>query len=206
MPVLILARHGNTFEKDQTPTWVGARTDLPLTSEGEEQGQALAKMLTDSYFPLGGILTAPLLRTKRFAEIISEKANNVFTIDERITEIDYGLWENKSKKEIVALYGLEILEKWEKDGAWPNNMNWAPSRKKLEQNIQHFMEEQYKKLTTPEALNRVIVTSNGILRFIYRQLTGKAPDKTAKVKTGHYCVLAPTSNGWEIKLWNEKPN
>ena len=27
---LIIARHGNTFTKDQTPTRVGGRTDLPL--------------------------------------------------------------------------------------------------------------------------------------------------------------------------------
>ena len=26
---LIIARHGNTFEKGQTPTRVGGRTDLP---------------------------------------------------------------------------------------------------------------------------------------------------------------------------------
>ncbi len=206
MPVLILARHGNTFEKGQTPTQVGARTDLPLTSEGEAQGHALAAMLANSYFPLGGILSGPLLRTKRFAEIIGEKASNVFTIDERLTEIDYGLWENKSSEEITSLYGPALLEKWESDGAWPEDMNWAPSKEKLEKNVERFMEEQHKKLTTPKTLNRIVITSNGVLRFIYRHLTRKAPDKAAKVKTGHYCVLAPTSEGWEIKLWNEKPS
>ena len=27
---IIIARHGNTFTKEQTPTRVGGRTDLPL--------------------------------------------------------------------------------------------------------------------------------------------------------------------------------
>ena len=31
---LILARHGNTFEAGETPVWVGAREDLPLTARG----------------------------------------------------------------------------------------------------------------------------------------------------------------------------
>lgn len=201
MPVLILARHGNTFEKGQTPTMVGARTDMPLTQEGEAQGHALAEKLA-SYFPLGGIITGPLIRTKRFAEIISQKANNVFVIDERLTEVDYGLWENKTSADIAAQYGPEILENWEKEGIWPQDMNWAPSEEKLKRNIHMFLDEQHKKLLGHGALNRVVITSNGILRFVYRHLTDHAPDAAAKVKTGNYCVLMPTQEEWKIEGWN----
>ena len=34
---LILARHGNTFGPGDTPVWVGAREDLPLTDKGRVQ-------------------------------------------------------------------------------------------------------------------------------------------------------------------------
>jgi len=205
MPHLILVRHGNTFESGEVATWVGARTDMKLTAKGEAQGQAVADMIAATYLPLGGILAGPLLRTRRFAEIIGAATNTVFTVDQRLIEIDYGLWENKSSDEIRARYGETELDAWEKDGAWPENMNWAPSLQKLESNIHNFLEEQHKKLTQPNATNRVAVTSNGILRFVYRALTGNPPNPEAKVKTGGYCVLTPTPEGWAIEKWNEKP-
>jgi probable phosphoglycerate mutase len=203
MSVLILARHGNTFEKGMASTMVGARTDMNLTAEGEAQGEALTDMIAAKYMPLGGIITGSLLRTKRFAEMMGKKASNVFIVDERLTEIDYGLWENKTSEEIIATYGSELLEKWEKEGLFPEGMNWAPSQEKLERNVQRFLEEQHKILSKENALNRVVFTSNGILRFVYGALVGRPPDAEAKVKTGRFCVLAPTAAGWTIQSWNE---
>ena len=40
--LLLLARHGNTFEKGDKVVWVGARTDIPLTAKGRDQAAALA--------------------------------------------------------------------------------------------------------------------------------------------------------------------
>ncbi len=206
MTKLILARHGNTFEKGDICTWVGAKTDLPLTQTGEEQAQALANVIYMEYAPLGGILTGPLLRTKRAAEIIAKQVNNVFVIDERLIEIDYGLWENKSSEEIREnAEHAELLEAWEAQGAFPQNMHWAPSEEKLKQNVDRFLAEQHKILMGLNARNRVAVTSNGILRFTYQHLTGNIPGPDAKVKTGHYCILEVIQDGWKILEWNKKP-
>lgn len=204
-PVLVFARHGNTFEKDQTPTWVGARTDLPLTAEGEAQAQRIADYIAANHAPLDAIIAGPLKRTQRMAEIVAAKVNNVFTVDERLTEIDYGLWENKSAEEIVALCGQQVFEAWEKQGVWPEEMNFAPNLHKLETNIAHFLAEQHKRLTAPLAQSRLAITSNGILRFVYRALTGQHPGSEAKVKTGAYCVLEPTQESWAIRSWNVRP-
>jgi probable phosphoglycerate mutase len=40
---IIIARHGNTFTKDQTPLRVGARTDLPLVET--ERGTNIGKYI-----------------------------------------------------------------------------------------------------------------------------------------------------------------
>lgn len=202
MTKLILVRHGNTFSTGQTPTFVGGRTDMALTDVGEQQGHAIADMLYRDYESLSAIISGPLVRTKRFAEIIASKFSNVFTIDERLTEIDYGLWENKSNAEVEALFGKDVLTAWEEQGAWPEDMNWAPSQAKLLQNVKALLAEQHKKLHEGQLSNRVIITSNGILRFVYQAVTGKIPNKEAKVKTGHYCVLLPTAEGWTIEKWN----
>lgn len=42
---LILVRHGNTFDAGQTPTQVGARTDLSLTDQGRNQAHYFARYL-----------------------------------------------------------------------------------------------------------------------------------------------------------------
>ncbi len=205
MPHLILIRHGNTFETGETTTQVGARTDMKLTAKGEEQGQAAAAMVAARFLPLGGLIAGPLQRTRRFAELIAAKANAVYTVDERLIEIDYGAWENISSDEIRARYGDAELDAWEKDGAWPESANFAPSLEKLMKNIQGFLAEQHKILTTEGALSRVAVTSNGILRFVYHFITGAAPGPDAKVKTGNYCILTPTPSGWVLTEWNKKP-
>lgn len=205
MPYLILARHGNTFNKGETPTWVGAKTDLPLTVKGEEQGEAMAAMIASDYAPLSAITAGPLLRTKRFAEILAQEVNNVFAIDERLCEINYGLWENKSSEEIKELYGEEPLNRWEKEGIWPADMRWAPDKEKLLHNINSLLNEQHKELQKRVQHNRVLFTSNGILRFVYTHLTGKPPSPEAKVAPGNYCVLEPTDDGWNIIKWNKRP-
>lgn len=205
MPVLILVRHGNTFEADQTPTFVGGKTDLPLTAKGEEQGQAIATMIAQRFAPLSGITCGPLKRTHRFAEMIAAPLSQVFTVDERLCEIDYGLWENKTSAEVRAAYGDALVDAWEKDGVWPEDMNWAPSKQKFERNVKDLLDEQRKKLQANNAHNRVIVTSNGFLRFVYAAITGKPADASSKVGTGAYCVLEPTADGWTIQAWNQKP-
>ncbi|MDX9690234.1 MAG: histidine phosphatase family protein [Proteobacteria bacterium] len=205
MPKLILVRHGNTFEAGQTPTWVGGRTDMPLTATGEEQAQAIAKSITQLYAPISTIASGPLKRTRRVSEIIATATNTIFIVDERLTEIDFGKWENKSNQEIAALYGQEMLDDWNIRGLWPAEMNWVPSEDKLLKNVHNVLEEQHSKLLQPNAHHRVIVTSNGILRFVFSAVTGTKPSAEAKVGTGHYCVLEPTTEGWAIEKWNARP-
>ena len=206
MSHLILVRHGNTFEQDQTPTFVGGKTDMKLTAKGEEQGDAIAAMIAKGYAPIDGIICGPLQRTHRFAELIAKRVDQPFTIDQRLCEIDYGLWENKTSASVRAAYGDALVDAWEIGGVWPQGMNWAPSEQKLRENVGALLSEHHNLLRTPAAHNRVIVTSNGILRFVYSNVTDRPADKAAKVGTGAYCILAPTQSGWTMQAWNKKPD
>lgn len=203
---LILVRHGNTFEADQTPTFVGARTDLPLTAKGEEQGHAIAALIASDYAPVEAVISGPLLRTRRFGEIIGAQTQNAYSIDERLREVDYGLWENQTSAAVRAEHGDALVDAWEKDGVWPVGMGWSPSLDVLKDNVAAFMAEQHKKLLRADAANRVVVTSNGILRFVFSHITGKPADHEAKVGTGRFCILETTPHGWTIKAWNQKPS
>lgn len=205
MSHLILVRHGNTFETGETPRWVGARTDMELTVVGEEQARAAADMIAKTYLPLGALIAGPLLRTRRFAEIIGEAAGTEYSIDDRLTEIDYGLWENKSNEEIRSLHGAAMLEAWDKGGLWPDGMDFSPSRAVVEDKLRAFLNDQHIKLMNPETRDRVAVTSNGIMRLIFALVTGKKPGAEAKVRPGNYCLLRPRHEGWAIESWNARP-
>ena len=70
--LLLLARHGNTFNKGDKVVWVGARTDLPLTAKGREQAQALGQALVPFAPQIKRVISGPLLRTREHAAILCE--------------------------------------------------------------------------------------------------------------------------------------
>lgn len=204
--MLLLLRHGNTFEPTQTPVWVGARTDLPLTAEGEAQARAAGQFIAARFGALADIAAGPLWRTRRAAEIVMQEMamEETLSVDSRLREIDYGLWEARSSEEIRAQYGAETLEAWEQRGLWPEGMRWQPESAELQASLRDFLAEQHALLsakTTPH----LAVTSNGVLRLIHALVTGTPAGPAAKVKTGHLCILQPDGAGWRVEGWNLKP-
>jgi probable phosphoglycerate mutase len=69
MTTLIIARHGNTFNPEDTPTRVGARTDLPLVTSGQEQARKLGAWLKAQNILPETVYSSQLSRTKQTAEI-----------------------------------------------------------------------------------------------------------------------------------------
>ena len=71
---IIVCRHGNTFDKGDTVTRVGGRTDLPLSTSGTAQAEALSRHFTDTAFRAA--YCSPLQRTRETAAaILSARAD-----------------------------------------------------------------------------------------------------------------------------------
>jgi probable phosphoglycerate mutase len=208
--LLLLARHGNTFEAGEKAVWVGARTDLPLTAKGREQAQALAVALQPVKPRIERVISGPLKRTREHAEIIvrSSGSEAVVTIDERLREIDYGLWEGKSSEEIRALGGDRELRAWNEIGEWPRSPQWAPSPETIEANAAGLASELAAVLPAERAA--LLVTSNGILKFFLKLVPGAfeamAARGTLKVATGHCCALRYHQHGWQVVFWDCEPS
>ena len=64
---LIIARHGNTFKPGETPTRVGARTDLPLVEEA--RGRAIGRYLKNHDLIPDIVFSGPLKRQMQTAEL-----------------------------------------------------------------------------------------------------------------------------------------
>ena len=207
--LLVLARHGNTFEHGDKVVWVGARTDLPLTAKGREQAAALGDGLQPMKSAIKRIISGPLSRTQEHAAIAARVLgfDQQVEVDVRLREIDYGLWEAKSTEEIHALGGADELKAWDKRGIWPASPGWTPPQEDIAANVELMARDLADSLTERDAA--LFVTSNGILKF-FPKLVPEAFEKMAseralKVATGNCCALAHENGLWQVHFWNVQP-
>lgn len=201
MAKLLLARHGNTFGPGDKVVWVGAREDLPLVEKGEAQARELGEVLKTSGRTPERIISGPLKRTRRAAEIIGELCgfDREIEIDTRLREIDYGSWGGKSNDEIEVEFGLEALTEWDVHHRRPAGVDWTPSEDVLKENALAAMAD-----AVAENGFALVVTSNGILRYMHAALAGD--DANAKVKTGNCCAAEIDGTIGTRLFWNEKPD
>ncbi|TGY90273.1 histidine phosphatase family protein [Marinicauda algicola] len=204
--LLILARHGNTFGPEDTPVWVGAKEDLPLVEKGLEQSREIGRAIRDAGIVLDRILAGPLKRTRHGARLAAEKCG--FTgeveIDERLTEIDYGVWGGRSDAEIAEQWGEGAIEAWRERSVPPEGAGWSPSPNTIRANVKSVLASVTRDLSADQAV--LILTSNGILRYFHERLAGEnALPQDAKVKTGHMCAAEIVPGATRLKLWNAAP-
>lgn len=202
---LIIARHGNTFTKEQTPLRVGARTDLPLVET--ERGTNIGKYLKLNAFYPKVVFAAPLLRTTETARLaIAAMDKDIpLKIDERFIEIDYGPDEAKTEDEVIARIGQDAMDAWNNEAIVPDG--WKVDVKgiiKAWSDFANEIERDYHNQTV------MVVSSNGIIRFA-PYLTGDfkkfAQEFNIKVGTGGVCVLEKEDGdkNWTVKFWGIKP-
>ncbi|MER9275101.1 histidine phosphatase family protein [Mesorhizobium sp. M0643] len=207
---LILSRHGNTFERGDKVVWIGRRTDLPLTAQGSAQAQHLGKVLRRSGISLDGLYCGPLRRTRQHAEIIAEGIGGTppLTADSRLAEIDYGAWEGLSSQEIIAQFGTEELDAWERSSVWPGSPGWSPSEATMAHGVTTFIEHLTR--TQGEDSTVLAVTSNGVLRYFMRLtdhiLKVKMGELSGKVATGNICIFEARHGNCRVLAWNIAPD
>ncbi|CAN7743721.1 histidine phosphatase family protein [Mesorhizobium sp. LjNodule214] len=203
---LILGRHGNTFERNEEVLWVGRRTDLPLTAEGSRQAEHLGAVLCQSGILLSGLYCGPLQRTRQHAAMVAQRIGCApgLIVDSRLAEIDYGAWEGMSSQEIVAQFGREELEAWERSSTWPRSPGWSPSEAALTDGVKTFVRQ----LSQTQGEDSVVlaVTSNGVLSCFSRLAKGHMGRRGGKVATGHICILDARRDNWLVHAWNVAPD
>jgi broad specificity phosphatase PhoE len=96
LPKIYLARHGQT-QWSLSGQHTG-RTDIPLTSEGEQYARLLGKRLAKIKEPIALVLTSPVQRARRTAELagFGDRAE----VEPDLYEWDYGKYEGRTTAEI----------------------------------------------------------------------------------------------------------
>lgn len=176
---IILVRHGNTFESDQVPYYVGSRTDLPLTARGEQQAKEVAQELSRRSLWPNVVYSGGLIRQRRTAEIIVQTIATQIAIPLATTatsiniapclsELDLGAWEGMTTDKVKQCYPTEY-EAWERDSTWPQGIFLERKEERLLQ-----LRDWLSQLESESGeFNNVVlaVTSNGVLRLLYELMT-----------------------------------
>lgn len=201
MPRLIIVRHGNTFDAGDTVTRVGARTDLPLSTSGAAQASALADAFTDRAFTAA--FCSPLLRTRQTARAILTRHHPPvpLLVAPFLTEIDYGPDENQPEARVIERIGVAALEAWDSDAVPPPGWHVDPQA----------LIDGWRDLLTraghlPQDASVLIVTSNGIARFLLDAADTVPPGTDRKLKTGAWGEVDIGADGQSsITSWNQRP-
>lgn len=223
MKTLIIARHGNTFRKGETPTRVGSRTDLELVEE--ERGRGIGLYLKKNGIVPSRILAAPLKRTMGTAALAAEAAGCTCPVepDRRFIEVDYGPDENKTEEEVKARLGAvdaraegldpaamtaeeldargaAIIDRWNAEAIVPDS--WKVDVEQICRNWQSLASE----VKDGEAL--LCVSSNGTIRFapvITGDYAGFCAENDIKVATGGVCIFTSEDGStWTCQEWGVK--
>ncbi len=204
MTILIIARHGNTFTKDQTPTRVGGRTDLPLVETGRAQAKKLGAWLKDNNFIPEITYCSNLQRTKETAEIALQELQYpqpAFPL-EIFNEIDYGPDENLTEDKVIERIGADAIQKWDEHAIVPDGWQFNPDE--CIQNWKSFA----KHILDDDQDTILVVTSNGIARFaphLTDDFESFKKQHSMKLSTGALGLLKYEDNKWHVVAWNVKP-
>ena len=204
---LIIARHGNTFNKGETPTRVGGRTDLPLVESGKEQAKMLGEYLLKFDLLPTKVYAAPLKRTMETAKGALEAAGIAADVTveplDIFTEIDYGPDENKPEDEVMARVGQKAIDDWNAFAKVPDG--WKVNPGEIISNWKSFASSLVK---GKDNTTTMVVTSNGIARFapyITDDFDAFAASHDIKIGTGCLAVFHFGATEWVCDSWNIKP-
>lgn len=198
--MLVIVRHGNTFQAGEPPRRIGARTDLPLTAVGLAQAQALGEMFRAQGLNFARALVSPLLRTRQTADAILSAQPSPPQIEpaEFLREIDHGPDEDRTEDEVLARIGKAALDAWDSTGTPPPD--WTVDAD-ARVSAWHALLETLEPASAPTLL----VTSNGAARFALKAMPHATPP-SLKLRTGSYGVIRRAADGTlAVPLWDRRP-
>jgi len=198
---IIICRHGNTFDKGDVITRVGARTDLPLSRSGQAQAARLHSFFhpENSPYKFERAFCSDLRRTRETGLKILDNTHPA-TLSERdfLREIDYGIDENRPEEEVVQRLGRQAILDWDTKAVVPNG--WQVDPGQIRKDWRSFLKEMSK---TPGDV--LVVTSNGIARFCLNAVDNIACEEPPlKLATAAFGIITCASGKSTLEAWNLK--
>lgn len=107
MSLIIFLRHAQA-KNNVERVLAGRSKGIPLTEFGVQQAEKIAHFLGP--LKISAIYSSPIERAVHTAEIVSDKLNLHYEIDDRLTEIDMGIFSGMYYEEMFARHGNIFLK------------------------------------------------------------------------------------------------
>lgn len=181
--MILIARHGetewNTIGKMQ------GRQNSPLTDLGQSQAKKLSRVVDD--YNVKRIVSSPLGRARETATIVAEDTGLPVKIDDRLREIDIGVYSGLTKDEVHD-YDPEFLERREKNKwtwRWPDGESYADASERAGNFVQQ----------TSTLHESVIVAHRSLNRVLLGQLVDLSPAEILSIEQKSDAVFEVTADG-----------
>lgn len=181
-----LLRHGQTAWNADGNRYCG-RTNLPLTEIGTEQAHAVKQQLQQLSFD--AVYASPLQRASQTAAIASQSM--AVQTDERLIEVDFGLWEGKSKEAFIS----EDESLW---SAWMNDPATAKAGGTGETGMEVIsrVNDFFNSLAQAHPAGKIlIVAHNGVNRLYLAHKLGMPLKNYRKLELDNAAVTEFTLDG-----------
>ncbi len=108
MTKILLLRHGHV--EGIKPERFRGRADLPLTSRGSLEAQAVARRIAAAWRPIK-VYTSPMKRCIETGDAIAKACGVESQVIDELNDIDYGAWQSGSYEEIEKT-NPELFAAW----------------------------------------------------------------------------------------------
>ena len=201
MARVIICRHGNTFDKRDVVRRVGARTNLALSKSGIKQAKFLAEQFTPlkSGYNFSKAYCSPLQRTQSTCSYILSSGHTAVVPNflNFLIEIDYGPDENKPESDVIERIGRKAIKLWDTSGTPPQG--WLVKPDQIISSWKLFL-----KNISDTNDDILVVTSNGIARFLFEAVDNIEVDIQRKLNTACFGLVEVSQGITSLKFWNKK--
>ena len=192
---VLLIRHGETdFNREHRLQGVMA---VPLNDNGIAQAASVAKYL--SRLSIDRLFSSPILRAYETAEIISGAIGLACRLDERLREIEFGIFEGLTFPQVEKRFPVEH-KKWTS-----GYLYYGVPKGESRRDVQERMRAAWNDITEDEDSQTVaLVTHGSAISIFLGSIYALLPDKP--VKNSSITTLTRSADIWEIAGFAETPH
>lgn len=151
---LYITRHGKT-QWNKEGRFQGAK-DSPLIESGIEDAKTLHDYLLNEHFDK--VYTSPLGRAKATCELIFEDRDIDITIDKRLMEMNFGIFEGMKTTDIFAKYETIYDNLWNH----PEKFDRCPEGGESFEEVRYRIEDFLSDISTMPNNSKIFVVTHGM--------------------------------------------
>lgn len=169
---LDLLRHGET----EGGAIYRGRTDSQLTETGRQQ---MLDKLSSHIDRWQVVYSSPLSRCSEIARQFCQQSSVPLQLDERLQELDFGLWEGMTLEQVWQEYPKQS------ESFWQNPEKCPPPEGESISDLRERLNQLLDELCACGAEPLLLITHGGVIRALIAEVLGIAPENWSRLSISH---------------------